>query len=247
MITEAKRSLYLQYFLGRVAVFITGPLILLAMKLAGYRIRELKEVRRTVQKLLDAHRGPWLICANHLTLIDSVILTFGMLPVHRYMFRYDLLPWNLPEKMNFYRSKAVRIACYLTKCIPVVRGGDRDEVRLTLERCDHLLRKGENLMIFPEGTRSRTGRVNATDFPYGVGRLICSTPGVRVMCIYLRGDGQTTYSDFPRHNETFGLRVTECRPKTGLKGLRAHRECTRQVIDHLAKMEKDYFDGTLHS
>ena len=38
------------------------------------------------------------------------------------------------------------------------------------------------------------------------------------------------------------MKVDECRPKTGLKGLRAQRECAKQIIDHLSEMEKDYFE-----
>ncbi len=243
METKSRRSLRFQYAMGRAAVFIAAPLVFLAMKIAGYRIRDLRQVRQRVQKLMEGHRGPWLICANHLTLIDSVILAYAMFPGYRYMFRYQLMPWNLPEKMNFNRSKAVRTACYLSKCIPVVRGGDRGEVKATLEKCAFLLSKGESLMIFPEGTRSRSGRVNTRDYPYGVGRMITTTPGCRVMCIYLRGDGQTTYSNFPKYREKFDVQVAECRPKTAFRGLKAHRECTRQVILQLAEMEKNYFES----
>ena len=97
-------------------------------------------------------------------------------------------------------------------------------------------------MIFPEGTRSRSGRINMQEFPYGVGRLVCNIPNCRVMTIYLRGDGQKTFSNFPRHGETFTLTAEECRPKTVLKGLRAQRDCAGQIIAYLAKMEKEYFD-----
>lgn len=192
---------------------------------------------------MDHHQGPWLICANHLTLIDSVILAYAMMPIHRYMFQYKLLPWNVPEQMNFSSNIFVALACFLTKCIPIIRGGDRDAVKSTMAKCAYLLNKGENLMIFPEGTRSRSGRVNTEDFPYGVGRLVCNIPDCRVMAIYLRGDGQKTYSNFPRYKETFTMTVEEYRPITKLKGLRAQRDCSRQVIEHLSKMEKDYIES----
>lgn len=96
-------------------------------------------------------------------------------------------------------------------------------------------------MIFPEGTRSRSGRVNTEDFPYGVGRLFCNVPDCRVMTVYLRGAGQKTYSKFPRYGETFVVRAEEFTPKTGLKGLRAQRECAKQIVNRLSEMEKDYF------
>jgi 1-acyl-sn-glycerol-3-phosphate acyltransferase len=240
---KEKIFFYFQYSMGRLMVFITAPLILLAIKACGYRVRDLGKIRQSVRDMQGRHQGPWLICANHLTLIDSVILAYAMMPIYRYMFQYKLLPWNVPEQMNFNRNIFVGLVCFLTKCIPIIRGGDRDAVKSTLSKCAYLLDKGENLMIFPEGTRSRSGRVNTKDFPYGVGRLVCNIPDCRVMAIYLRGDRQKTFSDFPRRGERFTMIAEECRPKTDLKGLRAQRDCSGQIVTHLARMEKDYFES----
>lgn len=238
---KAKILLNLQRFLGRITMIVTAPMILCAVKLAGYRIRNLKTFRQSVRDLMSAHQGPWLICANHLTLIDSVILAYAMFPTYRYILNYNRLPWNLPEKMNFNSNKFVGAICYLTKCIPVIRGGDREKVKSSLEKCAYLLNKGESLMIFPEGTRAREGRVDTVNFSYGVGRLLCHMPDCRVMCIYLRGDGQQTYSNFPRYGETFSAVVEECRPRSALKGLKAQRDCAGQIIKCLSQMENNYF------
>lgn len=237
----AKAHLWFQYIIGRLMIVIAAPLVLLALKAARYRVRDLRDVRRRVRDLTATHPGPWLICANHLTLIDSVILAYAMFPAWKYVWEYRRLPWNVPEWMNFNRNPLVGFACFLTKCIPVVRGGDRDAVRSTLGKCAYLLGRGENLMIFPEGTRSRNGRVNTAEFSYGTGRLFCSVPGCRVMCVYMRGDGQETYSNFPRCNETFTLAVEECMPDVRSKGLRAQRDCASQIIHCLSKMEQRYF------
>lgn len=236
-----KDSLEFQENLGRIAVLFTAPLVFAAMKAAGYRVRNLEQIRRRVKDLMRRHRGPWLICANHLTLIDSFIIAYAMFPAYRYMLHFDLVPWNMPEYMNFGRNRLVGALCYLTKCIPVIRGGDRDVVKLSLEKCVGLLEKGENLMIFPEGTRSRNGRVNTRDYTYNVGRWFANIKNVRVMCIYLRGDHQETYGNFPVFGEKFTMMAEQCRPHTNLKGLRAHRDISGQVISHLADMENRYF------
>jgi 1-acyl-sn-glycerol-3-phosphate acyltransferase len=240
---KSKVLLCVQILMGRIAIFIAAPLVLSAINIAGYQVKNIDTVRRKVRNLMRNHPGPWLICANHLTLIDSVILAHAMIPAYRYIFQYHLLPWNVPEYLNFNRNIFVGIACFLTKCIPVIRGGDRDVVKSTIGKCAYLLNKGENVMIFPEGTRARNGRINTVDFPYGTGRLFYNTPGCRVMCIYLRGDGQETYSDFPKKGEIFTMTVEECSPKTRFKGLKAHRDCTRQIIEHLSQMEKNYFNS----
>ena len=226
---------------GRLSIFAVAPLVLLAMKIAGYRVRNIGDIRRKVRLLLDKHPGPWLVCANHLTLIDSVILLYAMMSIPRYLIRFDQMPWNVPELTNFNKNVFIRIVCYISKCLPVQRGGDRGEVTAILRKCAYILENGGNLMIFPEGTRARAGRVNTADFPYGTGRLFLKTPGCRVMCMYLRGDGQNTYSNFPRFGETFTMEVEECFPKTTLRGLRAQRDCATQIVGHIAEMEKKYF------
>ncbi len=237
-----KRSFLRQYIIGWLFIFITAPLVILAIKIAGYSVRDLKKSRTAILNLFKKHKGPWIICANHLTMIDSVILAYAMLPLHRYLFYYRLVPWNVPEKMNFQRNLIVGLICYLLKCIPVQRRGDRGAVKSTLDKCSYLLEKKENLMIFPEGTRSRNGHINTEEFSYGVGRLFVNSPDCRVMCIYLRGDGQEIYSNFPRRNETFSMMVKAYQPETRLRGLRAQRDCARQIVACLAQMEKDYFE-----
>jgi 1-acyl-sn-glycerol-3-phosphate acyltransferase len=239
----SKIFFYFQYTMGRITIFITVPLVFFAFKIVGYRVNDLQAIRQKVKNMMRDHTGPWLICANHLTLIDSVILAYAMMPGYKYILNYRLLPWNVPEKMNFNRNFLVGLACFLTKCIPITRGGDRDDIKSTMAKCTYLLNKKENLMIFPEGTRSRLGRVNTEEHPYGVGRFICHLPDCRVMCIYLRGKGQKTFSNFPKFGETFTMVVEECHPKSQLKGLRAQKDCSEQVIRHLSKMETVYFES----
>jgi hypothetical protein len=236
-----KYSLLLQYMLGRLAVFFVGTLVFLAIRMARYRIRRISEIRRQVADIMRRHRGPWLICGNHLTLVDSFIIAYGMFPLHRYLFQYRLVPWNLPEYMNFSRNPVVGAFCYLLKCVPVMRGGDREDVKRTLEKCAWLLENGENLMIFPEGTRSRTGRVNTEEFTYNVGQMYWNTPSCGVLCVYLRGDGQETYSNFPRFGERFHMQVAECTPRSPSTGRRAYRDCATWIVRQLAEMEQAYF------
>jgi 1-acyl-sn-glycerol-3-phosphate acyltransferase len=229
--------LRLQDASGRIAVFAIAPLIVLLMKLIGYRVNDLEKIRKEIDALFVEHQGPWIICANHLTLIDSVILAYAMFPAHRYMLAYRLLPWNLPEKRNFQRNPIVGLLCYLLKCIPVVRGGDRRSVKSCLDKCARVLERGESVMIFPEGTRSRSGRVNTESFSYGPGRLACCHPACRVMCLYLRGERQESWSSFPARNENFFIAVDTCDFNCEMSGLKAHREYSRQIIEKLAQME----------
>jgi len=238
----AARFLQLQSMLGWLAIFIIGPLYFIALKAMGYRVRDLKRIRQEYSLELKRHQGPWIICANHLTMIDSAILVYATISLYAHLRHYRAIPWNLPEQDNFQRSILLSIFCYLGKCIPVNRGGDRAEMKKTLDKCAYILSRKQNLMIFPEGTRSRTGQVNTKDFSYGVGRFIKDVPDCKVMCLYLRGDHQDTYGTIPKFGERFTATISVFKPqRTELTGLRAQRCCAEQVIKHLAQMEEDYF------
>ena len=238
-----KMRLFLQAVLGRISALLIVPLYMLALCLAGYRIRDIGKIRKACQAAFRKHPGPWLICANHLTMIDSVVLTYGMFSLLGHFTCFRNVPWNLPESNNFQKKNPLlAVLCYLAKCIPVNRGGDREQMKATLEKCSYLLSEGHSLMIFPEGGRSRTGRVDTEGFSYGVGRFVKEHPECKVMCLYLRGDGQRTYGTFPKWGERFSLMMDVLVPeRVEFNGVRAQRFYAEQIILKLARMEEQYF------
>ena len=236
-----RHYLAIQTMVGRILIFLLAPAIFCLLKIAGYRIRDIEGIRQQCRTHFKTHPGPWLICANHLTMIDSLIITYAMMPLSQVVFRFARVPWNVPERDNFHRNILSCILCYALKCIPVNRRGQRDRVRATLNRCIRVLQNKQNVMIFPEGTRSRSGKICLTDFPYGVGRIFCHVPECHVLCIYIRGDRQQSYSFIPQYREVFTVDLQVARPVTGLKGLRAHRDIAGQIIGQLSGMEDRYF------
>lgn len=232
----------IQEWMARLTSLAVVSGYFLFLKYKGYRVRNLKLVRKRWKALLKEHPGPWLICPNHLTMIDSFIVTYGLFSFFDHFRFYRWVPWNLPEKVNFYKNILYSCALYLAKCIPIRRGGSREEVLGTLSKCNFLLQKGRAILIFPEGGRSRTGRVNRENCTYGVGRFLEEHPDCRVLCVYLRGDSQKTYGYFPEDGDTFTMMIKPLVPvRKGLHGLRAQRDYARQVIDTLARMEEVYF------
>jgi 1-acyl-sn-glycerol-3-phosphate acyltransferase len=228
----------LQYLLGRIAVVATAPLYFLFMRLMGYRIRDLKRVRKEIRQMYREHEGPWIICPNHLTMIDSIVLSYGMISLADHVFRFQRVPWNLPERKNFQKSILLAVLCYLSKCLPVDRGGSREELQRLMDKCRSVLGRRQHLLIFPEGGRSRTGRVKRENYSYGVGRFIEECDRCRVMLIYLRGDGQETYSLMPKFGERFTMVAEVFDPgKEGESGLRIQREYARRIMERLAAME----------
>lgn len=234
--------LHLQNFIGRITIFFIAPLYFLILKLLFYRVRNLKEIRRKCAEAFKKHEGPWIICSNHLTMIDSFIVVYATTGLVRHFTNYKKLPWDLPERSNFQKNIILVVLCYLAKCIPVDRGGPREKIRKTMDKCIYLLRNGHNILIFPEGGRSRTGRVNTEEFSYGVGRFIKDVADCKVMCVYLRGDKQKTYSTIPAWGENFFVAMEVLEPvRNADNGLRAQREYAAQIINRLAAMEEKYF------
>jgi 1-acyl-sn-glycerol-3-phosphate acyltransferase len=234
----------LQYVLGRIAVILTAPLCFLFVRLMGYRIRDLKRVRSEVRRIYQAYGGPWIVCPNHLTMIDSLVVSYGMLSLADHILLFRRVLWNLPERKNFQRNLFLTLLCYLVKCLPVDRGGSREELQRLLEKCGRVLDWGQALLVFPEGGRSRTARINQENFSYGVGRFLEENSRCRVMLIYLRGDGQDRYSTMPRFGERFTMTVEVFDPGVvEVGGLRRQREYARRIIERLAGMEAEYFAG----
>ncbi len=91
-------------------------------------------------------RGPAVIVANHLSLVDILVL-YGLYRPFKWVskeenFRVPIVGWNM--RLNGYVS---------------VSRGDRGSIRGMMERSLELLRQGSPVLIFPEGTRSATGEL----------------------------------------------------------------------------------------
>ena len=235
-------SLAVQRAVGWLLAPLWVPLVVAVMRVwMRWRIDGVEEVRREYRDLVTAG-GPILVCANHLTLVDSAVVAWALGAPGWYLTHYAALPWNVPERRNFADSIGSRILVYLMKCVPVTRGGDRAEVAAVLARLTHLLERGETVLLFPEGGRSRSGRVEEESATYGVGRLIAGVPECRVLCVYLRGDHQDEFSDLPARGERFRVRCETIRPTSPSTGLRGARDVSRQIVGTLARLEQRYFD-----
>lgn len=198
-------------------------------------------VRAQYRALRAAHPGPLLICSNHLTLIDSIIQAIVLGSLWEYLRHPASLPWNLPETRNFYHRWQWRLVCYLGRCIPVQRGGSAEQTRAATARMRSVLAMGDAIAIFPEGKRSRDGRVDDRDFSYGVGHLLNQVPTAAVLCVYLRGMRHGGFADFPTPGERFYVQLRMYSPQSSEQGRRRARDLSAQVIAQLKMMEAEYF------
>ena len=234
--------LALQREVGRVLGIIwIIPIAWFMRFVMRYSIKDLKEVRRRYRELVTKNQSPILICPNHLTMADSAVIAWALGGSWWYLFRYSRLPWNIPEYNNFSFLWFVGIGAWITKCIPVVRGGDRKEISKVINKIDYLLRKGETALIFAEAGRSRTGRVRVDSHAQAVGRVMTAVPECQALCVYMRGDNQDSWSTVPKRGDSIYLDFHMFRPESEFSGMRRSRDIARQIVSHIADMESEYF------
>ncbi len=208
-----------------------------------YRIANVESLRAQYRRIRAQSDAPMLVCANHLTLIDSFLVAWALGSGPYWLAHPDELPWNTPESTNFGKTWIARTLIFILKCIAITRGGPREDIGAVLDRIKYLLSMGETALIFPEAGRSRSGRVEEDAGAWGVGRILSGVPGCRVLCVYLRGQKQETWSDFPERSDILEASLVCIEPKSDSKGVRRSRDLAQQVTRQLAKMEGDYFDG----
>jgi 1-acyl-sn-glycerol-3-phosphate acyltransferase len=238
-----RRRLVVQREVSRLLSPLTIPVSNLVLRYGlGYRVEKLQDFRREYRRVFHDRDGPVMICANHLTMIDSFVIACALGSPWWYFRHFRTLPWNVPERSIFAATRFMRALIYALKCFPIERGGDRLEVTEVLARLAHAVSNDEVVLIFPEAGRSRTGRVDPDSAASGVGRIYRSVPDCRVICVYLRGDHQEGHSDMPARGERFRGSISVLEPKTSHRGLRASRDVARQITDRLVAMEQEYFD-----
>jgi 1-acyl-sn-glycerol-3-phosphate acyltransferase len=236
------RALRVQRAVSRVLSPLWIPVFVTLMALVfRWRVEGTRELRRGYREIREKSQGPLLVCANHLTMLDSFVIAWALGGSWFYLTHFSSVPWNTPEVVHFASTWWKRALTYVLKCVPVRRGSDRKEVARVLEKVEHLLRMGEVVLVYPEGQRSRTARVELESAAYGVGRIVSAVPGCRVLCLYLRGDGQQQMTDAPARGEVFRGRMALIEPKSDERGLRGSLDVSRQIVAKLAELERSHF------
>lgn len=119
--------------------------------------------------------GACVLASNHQSMLDIVLL-FCLLRPFKWVAKIEL--FSLP-----FLGWLLRMGGYVS----IDRGSLRDSQRL-VGRCVGWLKMGVSIMIFPEGTRSRTGRVGS--FRSGAGQ-IAKAAGVPIVPLAISGPRET--------------------------------------------------------
>lgn len=241
LLREFKRVQW-QKFWGKIAILPFSVAIIATFKyILGYKIRNIKEIRKQYSQLLKQDK-PLIICPNHLTMIDSVILHWAFAPIHRYVFNYRYFSWNVPAVESFKSNWINSSVTYLAKCIPIDRKGSKEHHEMVLTKMKYLIRKREPFTIFVEGGRSRIGRIDLDNVKYGIGKTVEDVGDCNILCVYLRGDHQKSFSTIPAKNETFTVAMEVIKPDlTTPRGLRNQRDISIRIMKKLKSLEDQYF------
>ncbi len=238
---DDRDALELQAKLGHATYGLVGAGSLFYMRLVRRnRIAEIDQTRRIYREALALGR-PTIVCANHLTMVDSAFLHHGLASTFDYLKDFRRFSWNVPAVENFTRGRLLRTLVYLGKTIPIDRAGDAAHHKGVIDKIVHVVTHGDVCTIFPEGGRSRTGRIEPANVTYGVGQILKELDRPLVLCAYLRGERQETWGSLPARGDTMHLEVERLEPTTRETGLRAARDLARQVIGKLKAMEDAYF------
>lgn len=213
-----------------------------------YSLDDIEKFREDIWRKLDAHDGPVIWAANHLTLIDSFLVFWAIFPWHRAL-QTRLVPWSTPEYRNYYnlggpiRSRLIRRLMYLCRCIPFLREGeDEASVRwreTAYAKCVQVLHDGGAVFVYPEAGRSRSGwfdRRKPKDF---LGRMALDAPNAKFLCVYLRGDRQVCTAPIPDKGERFRV-IGDLVPAV-LPGETAPRQVSQRLFDKLAALQETWF------
>ncbi|MBI3911373.1 MAG: 1-acyl-sn-glycerol-3-phosphate acyltransferase [Armatimonadetes bacterium] len=196
-----------------IAWFICNCLLIL---LGHRRVAGLRHVPR---------QGPVILAPNHISYLDPVAVGTGIRRRLAFMakaeaFRVPIFGWLLRKLRAF----------------PVRRGAAD---RAALKRALDLLAAGEALMIFPEGTRSLTGELQAPEI--GVGMLAVRS-GAPVVPVRVWGTDQM----LPRGARflrpapvrvAYGPPLRFSPPAGGKPGREEYEAAARQIMAAIAALE----------
>lgn len=153
-------------------------------------------------------RGGILLAANHLSAYDPPVVGC-VIPRPAYFL----------AKKELFDNPVKKLIMTLARCIPVDRA---DIGHATVRHVNALLQRGEAILLFPEGTRTRSGEIGHSK--NGIG-MIAAHNKVDVIPVLVSGLFKVRGSIFrrPRISIAFGTPVA-------VSSLLEHEEQTRREI-----------------
>ena len=163
--------------------------------------------------------GPLVIASNHLSLLDPpVIGTAATRKVH-FMAKQELF---VPILGDLFR---------IVGGLPVRRGGaDRAAIKHGIE----ILQSGQVLAIFPEGTRSKTGKLGKAE--PGALMMASKAQATITPCCVIGTDYKRQGRIWPKVTVRFGKPIEF--PADAVVNKEFLQQMTAELMEHIAKLQK---------
>ncbi|MEK7384792.1 MAG: 1-acyl-sn-glycerol-3-phosphate acyltransferase, partial [Elusimicrobiota bacterium] len=218
----------------------------------GYKLpADIARIRAELWEKLDAHNGPVIWAANHLTLIDSFLVYWAIFPLSR-VLEDRRIPWSTPEYTNYYKlggpweSACIHGLMYVCRCIPFLRAGEDAQSEAwrqkVFEKCVWILREGGAVFVYPEAGRARSGWLEAKRPKDFLGKLALEVPSAKFLCVYLRAETQIATTVRPPQGGRFRLvcdLIDGARP-----GEDNPRRISQRLFDRLALLQEQWWRGS---
>ncbi|WP_228479386.1 lysophospholipid acyltransferase family protein [Microbacterium atlanticum] len=186
-------------------------------------------------------RGPVLLASNHLAALDTVIIPTAAARPVQFLVKssYFTGPGVLGRfKRWFFTSIGG---------VPVLRATGRD-ARAALDAGSGILRAGSVFAVFPEGTRSRDGKLHTG---HGGAAWMARDTGAAVVPVGLIGTGTAKpLSHLLPGRRRLEVRFGEPLDLTDLKGVpdgKARREITERMMAAIAGLSGQERSGTVNA
>ncbi len=182
---------------------------------------------KSVQGLKNIPKtGPALVCANHTAFVDPIILAAAM-----------RLPIKFMGKAELFKIPVLSLIIRSFGAFPVRRGGsDVTSLKTTVK----LLKSGEFVGMFPQGTRCPNVAPETTEVKSGAG-LILSRAECNVIPVYIKtknnkaGFFKRTTVIIGKPIEYSSLGITE-----GIK--REYEEAANKIFRTICELDKEKTD-----
>lgn len=231
----------IQRFAGRIAHFPIGASsMFILIQGLRYRIENLKELR-AMYHALAKEPGPLMICCNHLSYMDPVLLHHAFGNHWKFFWNYKAYPWNLAAS-EYATNPVFGPVCWFSKVMFIRRGARPKYLEDLFQVVSELLANGEVVNIFPEGRRSRTGRFDSRKLAFGIGQILTRVPkDFTVLCVYLRAKENAGFGSFPKPGTEFVVRYQAVKFSQLASTKEAGILVTQKIAHQILELENRFF------
>jgi 1-acyl-sn-glycerol-3-phosphate acyltransferase len=179
-------------------------------------------------KVINGHfipqSGPFILACNHISYSDPLLIGSNINRLIHFMAKKEL-----------FRNRLFGAVITATKAHPIRRGMDRESLGVALK----ILKSGEGLLIFPEGTRSRDG--NFLPAKPGIG-MVAVLGGVPVIPAYIHGSDKkgSCFWGKERLGLIFGAPIVGDEISSYGEGKEAYRRLSVDIMTRIAKLKEEF-------